>query len=67
MYEKIPKCTQEEHTYSKILFFIYSIGKLSKSLKITVSVRPAHKQWNSSPEEDKYLAIFTKITEAFAL
>ena len=30
-------------------------AKESKDLKITVSVRPAHKQWNSSSEGRKYV------------
>ena len=51
MHEKIKiYLCEEECTYPKI-----SVDKLSQDLKITISVRPAHKQWNSSSEGNKYV------------
>ena len=41
------------------------MDRLSKKLKINVSVKPEHKQWNISSEGSKHLAVSTKITDTF--
>ena len=51
MHEKIKiYLCEEECTCSKV-----SVEKSPKDLKITISVRPAHKQWNSFSEGSKYV------------